>query len=151
MLELRRAAMAALYACCPACSASKTLSLLAFFAEHCGATRLREGSGCAQALLTTISPTSACGLQVPAAHVTRLDIIPDIDAGAVNITVLGSKEAEGAATQVTVLDREGHKVYFQPHVSCQLFRLFLCCSVKAQTPDKGKARQCCRQINSLQL
>ena len=82
---------------------------------------------------------------------TRLDIIPDIDAGAVNITVLGSKEAEGATAQVTVLDKEGHEVDIEPHVSCQLFRLFLCCSVKAQTPDKGKACQCCRLINPMQL
>ena len=77
-----------------------------------------------QALLTMIMPTNACGLQVPAAHVTRLDIIPDIDAGAVNITVLGSKEAEGTTAQVTVLDREGHKVSLMPHASWQFLRPF---------------------------
>jgi hypothetical protein len=77
-----------------------------------------------QALLTMMTPTNACGLQVPAAHVTRLDIIPDIDAGAVNITVLGSTEAEGAKAQVTVLDKEGHKVSLMPHASCQCFKLF---------------------------
>ena len=54
----------------------------------------------------------------------RLDIIPDIDAGAVNITVLGSKEAKGATAHVTVLDKEGRKVKFKPHASCQLFRPF---------------------------
>ena len=48
--------------------------------------------------------------QVPAAHVMRLDITPDIDAGAVNITVLGSKAAEGAAAHVTVLDKHGKEV-----------------------------------------
>ena len=55
---------------------------------------------------------------------TRLDIIPDIDAGAVNITVLGSKEAESATAHVTVLDKEGQKVILMPHALCQLFRLF---------------------------
>jgi hypothetical protein len=61
-------------------------------------------------LLTTLTPTSGCCSQVPAAHVTRLDITPDINAGAVNITVLGSKEAEGASAQVAVLDKKGRKV-----------------------------------------
>ena len=78
----------------------------------------------AQVLLTMITATNACGLQVPAAHVTRLDIVPDIDAGAVNITVLGSEEAEGATAQVTVLDKEGHKVNLMPHASCQFFKPF---------------------------
>ena len=49
-------------------------------------------------------------LQVSAAHVIRLDITPDIDAGAVNVTVLGSKAAEGAVAHVTVLDRPGKEV-----------------------------------------
>ena len=48
--------------------------------------------------------------QVPAAHVMRLDITPDIDAGAINITVLGSEAAEGAAAHVTVLDKHGKEV-----------------------------------------
>ena len=48
--------------------------------------------------------------QVPAAHVLRLDITPDIDAGAVNITVLGSEAAEGALAHVTVLDKHGKEV-----------------------------------------
>ena len=48
--------------------------------------------------------------QVPAAHVVRLDITPDIDAGAVNITVLGSEAAEGAVAHVTVLDKHGKEV-----------------------------------------
>ena len=49
-------------------------------------------------------------MQVPAAHVERLDITPDIDAGAVTITVLGSKAAEGAIAHVTVLDAHGKEV-----------------------------------------
>ena len=50
--------------------------------------------------------TDMC-LQVPAVHVMRLDITPDIDAGAANVTVLGSEAAEGAVAHITVLDKHG--------------------------------------------
>ncbi len=49
-------------------------------------------------------------MQVPAAHIERLDIAPDIDAGAVTVTVLGSKAAEGTNALVTVLDKHGREV-----------------------------------------
>ena len=49
-------------------------------------------------------------MQVPAAHIERLDITPDIDAGAVTVTVLGSKAAEGTIAHVTVLDEHGNEV-----------------------------------------
>ena len=50
------------------------------------------------------------GMQVPAAHIERLDITPDIDAAAVAVVVLGSKAAEGAVAHVTVLDAHGKEV-----------------------------------------
>jgi len=49
-------------------------------------------------------------MQVPSANIMRMDITPDIDAGRVNITVLGSEAAEGAIAHVTVLDKKGGKV-----------------------------------------
>ncbi len=49
-------------------------------------------------------------MQVPAAHIERLDITPDMDAGAVTVTVLGSKTAEGATALVSVLDAHGKEV-----------------------------------------
>ena len=42
------------------------------------------------------------GSQVNAAHVTRLDIIPDIDSGSLQITVLGSKSAANLPVHVDV-------------------------------------------------
>ena len=39
-------------------------------------------------------------LQVPAAHIHRLDMIPDIDQSLLKITIVGSQAAIGAAAQV---------------------------------------------------
>ena len=50
------------------------------------------------------------GMQVPAAHIERVDITPDIDAGAVSVTVLGSKAAQGAVAHLSVLDAHGKEV-----------------------------------------
>ncbi len=49
-------------------------------------------------------------MQIPSAHIIRVDIIPDIDAGRVNVTVLGSQAAEGAVAHIIVLDKKGDKV-----------------------------------------
>ena len=40
-------------------------------------------------------------LQVPHAHVYRLDLIPDIDQGLLKIDVLGSQSASGGQCQVS--------------------------------------------------
>ena len=60
---------------------------------------------------------SACCMQVPAAHIERLDIIPDIDAGAVTVTVLGSNASEGAIAHVSVLDKLHNEVSFKKQAS----------------------------------
>ena len=63
------------------------------------------------------------GMQVPDAHIERLDVVPSIDAGAVLVTVLGSKMAEGAVAHVSVLDEHGDEVSSRvqaskAHLSC---------------------------------
>lgn len=40
--------------------------------------------------------------QVPAAHVTRLDIIPDVDASSVSVTAHASNASAGLPVQVDV-------------------------------------------------
>ena len=72
--------------------------------------------------------------QVPAAHVMRLDITPDIDAGAVNITVLGSKAAEGAAAHVTALDKHGKEVS-QTSSQCRSYQQSLAASTLSASAD----------------
>lgn len=47
---------------------------------------------------------------MPAAHIQRLDIIPDIDTSSVNITVLASAAAQNLTAHVVVNDKQGHKV-----------------------------------------
>ncbi|CAL8464673.1 g4208 [Coccomyxa elongata] len=47
---------------------------------------------------------------VPATHIERLDIIPDIDAANVSITVLASPAARNQSVHVIIFDKEGRKV-----------------------------------------
>lgn len=49
-------------------------------------------------------------MQVPASHITRLDIIPDIDRSQVNITVHGSAAARNRPVQVLLTDKDGKEV-----------------------------------------
>ena len=44
-------------------------------------------------------------LQVPAAHITRAELTPDIDSESLSIKVHGSKQAQGAAVRAVVLDK----------------------------------------------
>ena len=43
-------------------------------------------------------------MQVPLAHITRVDIIPDIDTARFTITVRGSPAADGMAVRVRLTD-----------------------------------------------
>lgn len=64
--------------------------------------------GCCQCL------GQRAGMQVPAAHVVRLDVTPDVDTRAVSVTVLGTKAAaEGATAHVSVLDESGKEVSYR--------------------------------------
>ena len=45
--------------------------------------------------------SSALRAQVPAAHIKRLQLVPDIDTGSISITVHGSKAGAGVRAEVT--------------------------------------------------
>ncbi len=49
-------------------------------------------------------------LQVPHAHIYRLDLIPDIDQGLLKINVLGSQSALGGQCQVSFSHAEADLV-----------------------------------------
>ena len=64
--------------------------------------------------------------QVPVAHITRLDIIPDIDNSRFTITVHGSPASAGLAVRVSLTD---HPDIHQVRSRCTCY--FTCCLLHA--------------------